>query len=96
VVQTLTNVASRQILTVEEHQVGTTNSPNITTISRATDGSVNLSVSGDRGLLYVFEGSTNLLNWTWLGVRSNATGAVQFTDFGATNYASRFYRVFAP
>jgi hypothetical protein len=31
------------------------------------------------------EGSTNLLNWTWLGVRSNASGMVQYTDARATN-----------
>jgi hypothetical protein len=96
VVQTLTNVATRQALTVVEHQAGATNSPAFTGVSGATDGAVNLSAFGDTGWLYLFEGSTNLVNWTRLGVRSNATGAIQFTDLRATNYPSRFYRVSIP
>ena len=57
---------------------------------------MDLSLSGDAGLLYVFEGSTNLVNWSWLGVRSNATGTVLFTDLRATNYVKRFYRASIP
>ncbi len=96
IVQTLTNVPAQQILTLVEHQAGVTNAPHFTLVSRSTGGAVALSVSGDPGLLYVFEASTNFLNWNWLGVRSNASGSVQFTDAQATNYASRFYRVSAP
>jgi hypothetical protein len=95
-VQTLTNVPGRQILTVAEHQLGATNAPSFTSVSLAPNGAVNLSASGDAGLLYLFQGSTNLVNWAYLGVRSNATGAVQFTDLRATNYPSRFYRVSIP
>jgi len=57
---------------------------------------VTLSVSGDAGLLYLFEGSTNLVNWSWLGVRSNATGTVQFNDTSSLKFDRRFYRVSAP
>jgi len=57
---------------------------------------VNLSVAGDSGLLYLFEASTNLVNWSWLAVRTNATGTIRFTDLRATNYAIRFYRVSVP
>jgi hypothetical protein len=97
IVQTLTNVAAKQFLTVEEHQPGfVVSPPNFTGVSRATNGVVNLSVTGDTGLLYVFEASTNLINWTKVGVRSNATGVVAFADTKATNYASRFYRVSIP
>src|SRR6266568_4404912 len=96
IVQTLTNVAPKQFLTVVEHQPGVTNAPNFTSVARATNGAVNLSVAGDAGLLYLFETSTNLVNWSWLGVRTNATGTIQFTDFRATHYAKRFYRVSIP
>jgi hypothetical protein len=96
IVQTMTNVAGRQILTVVEHQSGVTNAPTFSAISHATNGGVNLSVSGEPGWHYLFEGSTNLVSWSWLGVRSNAVGTVQFTDLRATNYPSRFYRVSIP
>ena len=69
---------------------------NFTSVSRAPDGAVDLSVAGDAGLLYLFEGSTNLADWSWLGVRTNATGTIQFTDFRATHSAKRFYRVSIP
>jgi enediyne biosynthesis protein E4 len=96
VVQTLTNVPAKQILTVVEHQLGATNAPILTSASRPADGSLTLTASGMMGLLYLFEGSTNLVNWTWLGVRSNATGSIQFTDLRATNYPIRFYRASIP
>jgi hypothetical protein len=97
IVQTLTNVAPKHILNVVEHQQpGAVTTPSFTSVSRATNGAVNLSVAGDAGLLYLFEASTNLVNWSRLGVRTNATGAIQFTDLRATNYAKRFYRVSIP
>ncbi len=97
IVQTVTNVAARQILTVVEHQAfGTITKPSITGASRATNGAVNLSAAGDAGLLYLLEASTNLMNWTKVGVRSNATGIVEFTDPKATNYSGRLYRVSIP
>ena len=97
IVQTLTNLATKQILTVVEHQIpGATNAPSFTSVSRSAGGAVDLSVTGGAGLLYVFEASTNLVNWTKVGVRSNASGAVSFTDTNATNYPSRFYRVSNP
>lgn len=52
--------------------------------------------AGGTGLRYLFEGSTNLVNWNWLGVRSYATGNIQFTDSSATNYPKRFYRASVP
>src|SRR5439155_15379364 len=97
IVQTMTNVPVKQFLTVMEHQQpGVTNPPSFTSVSRATNGAVNLSVAGGVGLLYLFEASTNLVNWTKVGVRTNLTGTIQFTDTKATNYASRFYRVSVP
>src|SRR5439155_25470379 len=96
IVQTLTNVASKQFLTVVEHQVPGAASLNFTSVSRLTNGAADLSVAGDAGLRYRFEASTNLVNWSWLGVRTNLTGTVQFTDTAATNFSRRFYRVSAP
>jgi hypothetical protein len=96
IVQTLTNVAPRQFLTIVEHQVAVPKRPVLADVARAANGVVNLSAVGDPNLLYLLEASTNLVNWTWLGVRSNATGTVQFSDPWATNYTSRFYRVTVP
>jgi hypothetical protein len=97
IVQTLSNIAPRQILTIVEHQVPPpTAPPSFTSVSPSGNGSLSLSVSGDSGLLYVLEGSTNLTNWAWLQVRSNATGTVQFTDLHGSNYPRRFYRVSVP
>jgi len=95
IVQTLTNVASKQFLTVVEHQEGGAVPPVFTSVSRSANGAVDLSVAGDAGLRYLFEASTNLMNWTWLGVRTNLTGTIQFTDM-VTNFPKRFYRVVAP
>ncbi len=96
IVQTLTNVMPRQVLTVVEHQSVGAPKPSFTGLSRSPDGAVNLSVTGNPGLVYLFEASTNLVNWIKVGVRSNATGIVGFTDTKATNYAARFYRAFVP
>jgi len=96
IVQTMTNVAPKQVLTVMEHQEGGAVPPEFTSVSGSTSGAADLSVAGDAGLRYLFEASTNLLNWTWLGVRTNLTGTIQFTDMTATNFPQRFYRVLAP
>jgi hypothetical protein len=97
IVQTLTNVAPKQILTVVEHQQpGAPAAPQFTSVARLPGGAAELSVAGSTGLLYVLEGSTDLGNWTKLGAKSNATGVVAFTDTKAANYASRFYRVSIP
>lgn len=97
IVQTMTNVAAKQFLTVVEHQEpGPVTPPKFTNASHSSDGGFNLSVAGDTGKLYLFEASTNLVNWAKLGVSSNATGIVDFTDTRATNLSERFYRVSIP
>ena len=80
----------------EHQQPGATKPPSFTAVSPATNGAVNLSATGETDLRYVFEASTNLVNWTRLGVRTNLTGSIQFTDITATNFPQRFYRVLAP
>ena len=78
IVQTMTNVAAKQFLTVMEHQEpDVVTAPDFTSVSRSANGAVDLSVTGDTGLLYLFEASTNLVNWSWLGVRTNATGTTR-------------------
>jgi len=37
-----------------------------------------------------------LVQWTKIAVRTNLTGAVDFTDSMVTNYPQRFYRAVAP
>ena len=97
IVQTFSNVAPRQILTVVEHQQTTVPAPpTVTSASVPTNGVVNLTASGATNLLYLIEGSTNLVNWAKLGVVANASGSIQFTDTHATSYAKRFYRVSIP
>ena len=97
IVQTMTNVAAKQFLTVMEHQSpGALIPPVFRSVSRSASGAVDLSVTGEADLRYVFEASTNLVNWTRLGVRTNLTGSIQFSDPRATNFTKRFYRVSVP
>jgi len=95
IVQELTNVAPKQFLTITEQQVGVTEAPGLTE-SRSGDGTVQLSLTGQTNLLYAIEASTNLVQWTKIGVRTNLTGTAEFTDRAATNYPQRFYRAVAP
>src|ERR1017187_3881489 len=59
IIQTLTNVATKQSLTIVEHQPPGAAPPVFTGVSRSTNGVLNLSVTGGTGLLYLFEASTN-------------------------------------
>jgi hypothetical protein len=98
IVQTLSNIGPRQIMSVVEHQQTEPlpPSPRFTSVSHVLNGAANLSLSCSPGLLYVFEASTNLVDWTWLGARSNSVDSLQFTNSDATNYTRRFYRAFIP
>jgi len=51
-----------------------------------------LSVLSGTGLVYKIQGSTNLGNWTDLGVITNTAGQSYFTDPAGTNSPMRFYR----
>ena len=94
-VQELQDVAANQSLKITEHQEGVTNAPSLTA-SRLANDTVQLTLTGQTNLLYVFEASTNLVQWTKIAVRTNLTGAVDFTDGLATNYPQRFYRGSVP
>jgi hypothetical protein len=62
-------------------------------VSNSPGGAAELSVAGPAGLLYALESSTDLANWMKIGVSSNATANISFTDKHSTNYDSRFYRL---
>ncbi len=95
IVQELANVAAKQMLTITEHQAGTITPPTLTA-AWPSPGVVQLTVTGPPNLLYVFEGSTNLVQWTKLAVRTNVTGSVDYTDPKAGTHAQRYYRAVAP
>jgi hypothetical protein len=91
----LADLTPNQSLTITEHQEGVTQAPSLTA-SRSAGGTVQLTLTGQTNLLYVFEASTNLAQWTKIGLRTNPAGSVDFTDGAATNYPQRFYRAVAP
>jgi hypothetical protein len=96
VVQTLTNLLTRQYLTVVEHENPGPTDVRITNIARSAPGTVDLQTSGDPGLRYLFEASTNLIHWNWLGARTNFNGTAEFLDPKADGVRQQFYRVSAP
>lgn len=49
-------------------------------------------LTGDYGLAYQIESSSNLFQWHPLATVTNVLGVVDFTDSSATNYSSRYYR----
>jgi len=94
IVQTLTNVAPNQILTITEHQADVTNAPSLT-VTKPAAGPVQLTATGQTNLRYVFEASPDLAQWTKIAVRTNLTGTVDFTA-AASSSPWRFYRVQVP
>ncbi|HEU5071226.1 MAG TPA: hypothetical protein VFV96_12540 [Verrucomicrobiae bacterium] len=52
-----------------------------------------LTVSGNAGLNYYLQTSTNLTDWQTVFTNLNATPPFVWSDAGTTNYRSRFYRV---
>ena len=95
IVQELTNVAPKQFLTIKEQQEHIAQAPDLAQL-RLAHGTVRLTVEGQVNFLYVIEASTNLMQWTKIGVRTNLAGTVDFTDLAATNYPQRFYRAIVP
>jgi enediyne biosynthesis protein E4 len=94
IVQQLTNVPGSQSLTVIEHQKEATTPPSLAA-SKSGDGKVQLSVTGQTNLLYVFGASTDLVQWTKIAVRTNLTGTLEFTP-PTSSGPRQFYRVLMP
>jgi len=66
-------------------------------ISRLGDGRVQFKFSTASGLSGSVYASTNLINWTAIGVATQiAPDLYQFIDANATNYARRFYQMRLP
>jgi hypothetical protein len=63
---------------------------------RLANGQLEWSVSGAPGLNYQIEYSDDLRTWQTLTTVSNAPVPFSFTDPGAVNHASRFYRSSTP
>jgi hypothetical protein len=87
-VEELTNVASRQILTIVEPSLGG---------AFGTDGLFHLTMTGNTNQTYQLSASSDLLNWTTL---TNCAGpgpntAIEVCD-PAAGQAQRFYRLGAP
>jgi hypothetical protein len=93
-VQELRDVPRNQSLRIAEHQADIATTPTLTG-SRTVSGTIQLTVTGPTNLLYVFEASRNLVQWTKMGVRTNLTGSVEFTE-SATDLPTRFYRAVIP
>jgi hypothetical protein len=94
IVQEISNVTGGRLLTVTEHQDGPTNAPSLA-MSSLTDATVQLTATGQVNLRYVFEGSTDLAQWTKLAVRTNLTGTVDYRSPTSAS-SQQFYRVVVP
>jgi autotransporter-associated beta strand protein len=74
--------------------------PQITDVTRLSDGNFLFTGTGAAGLTYELRAATNLAPPIEWGVVTNAVadgnGISRFPDPGATNYPQRFYRVFSP
>jgi hypothetical protein len=68
----------------------------ITSITRAQNGKAHLKIRGAAGHTHVVETSTNMIDWTPVGVASLASdGSFEFEDANSAD-AARFYRVASP
>jgi hypothetical protein len=59
-----------------------------------SNGTFQVQFSGLAGQSYVFEASTNLINWTYLSTNVAPSNIFLLIDPRATNFPYRFYRVF--
>jgi uncharacterized repeat protein (TIGR01451 family) len=58
-----------------------------------TNAQVQFTLTGDPGMAYVIQGSTNLSTWTALATNTAAVnGTIKFTDTSASGLSLRFYR----
>jgi hypothetical protein len=64
----------------------------ITSVTLAADGVVQVAAAGATGFNYALEASGDLANWTQVDLQGNTSGSVVFTEQPTTN-SIRFYRV---
>jgi hypothetical protein len=94
IVQTLTNVAPNQVLTITEHQADATTAPSLT-VSDPAAGPARLTAAGQVKLRYVFEASSDLTQCAKIAVRTKLTGTVDYAP-PASSSPQRFYRAVVP
>jgi hypothetical protein len=61
-------------------------------ITREPDGRMNLMITGEAGISYSIDRTTNLIDWETLTNIVNINGTIQFFDPSATNHDKGFYR----
>jgi hypothetical protein len=67
--------------------------PRLTSASAAmSPGGFELSLTGEVGLSYTIEASSDLVTWTPVTTLTPANGTLNFTDPNGTNLGHRFYR----
>jgi hypothetical protein len=67
----------------------------VTPLDGLVEDGFRLTVLGESGATHQLFGSTNLSDWTPVGIVTNTWGTVQFTDSAATNRRAFFYRSLA-
>ena len=97
IVQELQNVAANQILTVVESQGYTGASPQFSGAAKIIGTGVRISFTEPAaGARYIVEGSTNLVTWTKLMVRTSVGAGTNYIDSNSPKLARRFYRLAVP
>jgi hypothetical protein len=96
IVQTLTNVAPRQMLTVVEHQVYSSPAPSFGVSTILPSGVQLLITEPASEAVYVLEASTDLAKWTKVMAHKSTGATFAFTNAGGGSYTQRFYRVVVP
>ncbi len=71
---------------------GETKTATVSGFTREADGTIQFSVAGDGNTIYVIQASTDLVNWTEVGIVVSASGTVRFKDPDGATYPNRFYR----
>jgi len=96
IVQELTNVAAGELTTVTEHQAGPPPPPAFAGASFAPTGFDLAIAEPVAGVVYVLEGSADLVTWTKLMARTSAGGIHEWVDEQGLNQPTRFYRQVVP
>jgi hypothetical protein len=69
----------------------------LTSIEQHEGGRVRIKGSGDGGLLYSMQASTDLVHWETIGtITAAANGAFEFEDANVNTLRGRFYRAILP
>jgi hypothetical protein len=88
-------------LTADDLRIGRTFSevlPGVkfTSISNAPAGGMKMQASGQATTNYIFQATTNFASTNWMNLSTNAAGTnglINLSDPDATNFTSRFYRL---